>query len=531
MAFNDATIIEPRLNRNFYTAVPGMATGAGLLCTFLAILVALLDVTLENEQFKGLDTLISGLSGKFLSSIAALSAATVYALFEKPLLHRMSQGVRHLVVDLDELVPHLTPARILLTIQQHMQAQSGAWQRLNTELATTLREGVNEGLGSTLERMVQPVEQLNQWLQTAESQRAKAAAGSMEGLLQQLGHSLTTTLNSMTERFTEALSHATSHQFESVATALNGSAQLLADMNAQFLTTQASLNNLVDLAKNSAAEQMALGKTQVEELTLVLRQLMSQMQETAGGSVNRMAAALTAVVHDLSSKVTEMSESMSQTVTNSTGQATEAAHAMIGKVDIWSAQSARQLEDLLERHVAHLDRVKDLQGTLEKTLVQFKSGLSDYAAVSTGLKSISAQTAAMVTAATTSMNNLHETGAALERAATMMSTQAERLVEANKQQEEIQRGMLGNLHSYQQIFPTVEQAASQLLQQIEQHLRQYTATTQQGFETLSQAANEHFANASRHLGDTVGDLDEHLQDLTEILERMGSLGGKNGRSK
>ena len=69
--FNDATVIEPRLNRSFFAAIPGAAAGAGLLCTFLAILISLLDVTLENEQFRGLDTLISGLSGKFLSSIAA----------------------------------------------------------------------------------------------------------------------------------------------------------------------------------------------------------------------------------------------------------------------------------------------------------------------------------------------------------------------------------------------------------------------------------------------------------------------------
>ena len=79
-AFNDATVIEPRLNRGFFTAIPGVVTSAGLLCTFLAILIALLDVTLENEQFRGLDTLISGLSGKFLSSIAALSGATFYIL-------------------------------------------------------------------------------------------------------------------------------------------------------------------------------------------------------------------------------------------------------------------------------------------------------------------------------------------------------------------------------------------------------------------------------------------------------------------
>jgi hypothetical protein len=76
----------------------------------------------------------------------------------------------------------------------------------------------------------------------------------------------------------------------------------------------------------------------------------------------------------------------------------------------------------------------------------------------------------------------------------------------------------------------VEHAASQLLGQIEQHLCHYMATTQQGFEHLTQTADEHFANASRSLGDTVKGLDEHLQDLTDILERLGRFGGVNSHA-
>jgi len=258
--FNDATVIEPRLNRSFFSAIPGAAAGAGLLCTFLAILISLLDVTLENEQFRGLDTLISGLSGKFLSSIAALFVSTLYLLCEKRLLHRLSQGLHALALALDALVPGLTPARLLMGMQDHLEAQAVAWQHFSGDLATTLRQGVNEGMGPTLERMVHTVEELNQWLRTAEVQRAEAATGTLEGLLQQLGHSLTTSLTSMSDRFAQALSHSAGQEFESVAQALSGSSQLLADMNAQFLTTQASFTNLVDLAKNSTVEQMAVGK-------------------------------------------------------------------------------------------------------------------------------------------------------------------------------------------------------------------------------------------------------------------------------
>lgn len=528
--FNDTTVIEPRLNRGLFSAIPGVVTSAGLLCTFLAILIALLDVTLENEQFRGLDTLISGLSGKFLSSIVALFVATIYVLGERRLMHRLSQGLHTLTLGLDELVPRLTPARLLLTMQDHLEAQAGAWQHLSSDLATTLRQGLNEGMGPTMERMVHTVEELNQWLRVAETQRAEAATGSLEGLLQQLGHSLTTTLTSMSERFAGALSHSATQEFDSVASALHGSAQLLADMNAQFLATQGMFTSLVDLAKNSTAEQMTTGKAQVEELTTVLREMMAQMHDTAGLSVNRMAATLTAVVHDLSTKVAEMGERMSQTVTANTGQAGRVTQAIIGKVDQWSTRSTEQLAQLIDKHQAHLERVQDVQRTMEITLVQFKSALSEYATVTTGLKSVSAQTTAMVTAAAGAMKTLKETGEGIERVARLATAQTERLAETNRQQEEVQQRLAVNLQHYQQVFHAVEQAASQLLGQIDQHLRQYMTTTQQGFEHLTRTADEHFANAAQHLGDTVNGLDEHLQDLTDVLERLGRAGGANGRS-
>lgn len=63
-------------------------TGFGLLITFVAILVALRDVNIDkNNDVQGLPNLIGGLSGKFVSSIAALLAATVHALIEKPNLN------------------------------------------------------------------------------------------------------------------------------------------------------------------------------------------------------------------------------------------------------------------------------------------------------------------------------------------------------------------------------------------------------------------------------------------------------------
>lgn len=520
-------VLDAHINRSFFSAIPGIATGAGLLCTFLAILIALLDVTLSNEQFQGLDTLISGLSGKFLSSIAALGAATVYLLVERRLLPRLDQHLHGLTEALDTLVPRLTPARLLAAIEDRLAAQANPWPHLGQELSAAVRQGLHEGMGPALEPLRQAVEGLVQWLQSAEMHRAESTTGRLEGMLEQLGDSLTTTLRQMSAGFAQTLSQAANAELTGVAQALNGSAQLLADMNTQFRAAQATMTEVMAMAKHSTAAQMSASKAQVEELTVTLRAMMAQMHDSTGVSVDRMAATLTAVVHNLSTRVTEMSDRLSATVTAQAGQATEATQKMMGQVDQWSNQSTQQLAQLVEKHQVHLEQVQDVQRTLETTMVQFRSALSEYATVTTGLHSVSTQTTTMLSAATESLTALKDTGGALERAAHLTSTQTERLLATQRQQDEMQQRLTVNLQRYQQLFHGVEQAASQLLGQIEQHLERYMATTQEGFVQLTTAADTHFSSAARHLGDMVSGLDEHLQDLTELLDRTG--GERYGR--
>ena len=141
-------MLEARLNRNFFTALPGMVTGFGLLCTFVAILIALLDVQLgANNQFTGLDKLVGGLSGKFLSSIAALLAATIFLCGEKWLFHSLTKSLHNLISALDALVPRLTPAHLLTNVERHMEELSAAFRHFNSDLSTRLKQGVEEGMG------------------------------------------------------------------------------------------------------------------------------------------------------------------------------------------------------------------------------------------------------------------------------------------------------------------------------------------------------------------------------------------------
>ena len=75
-------IVGRNFNASLYSVLPGILTGVGLMLTFLAILIALVSVHYDKantvEPITGIDALINGLSGKFTSSILALSQHSVY---------------------------------------------------------------------------------------------------------------------------------------------------------------------------------------------------------------------------------------------------------------------------------------------------------------------------------------------------------------------------------------------------------------------------------------------------------------------
>lgn len=99
--FNESVSAESQVYRN----ASAIITGVGLLATFLAILVALLDVRLANNRIQGLDQLIQGLSGKFLSSVVAVACATALIFFEKDLFQPVKAHTLALGVTLRGLLP------------------------------------------------------------------------------------------------------------------------------------------------------------------------------------------------------------------------------------------------------------------------------------------------------------------------------------------------------------------------------------------------------------------------------------------
>jgi hypothetical protein len=526
-AFSQEALYGSRINLGFFASLPGIVTGTGLLFTFLAILVALLDVKItQAQQITGLDLLIQGLSGKFVSSIAALLSATIFLFFERVLLHRLSRARLELIANLNAFVPRLTAAKLLAEVQQDISEQSVAFRSFNADLSTKLKQGFSESLGPTIQRMVETIEELNNHLRAAETQKQESITGSVSNLVQSLQQSITSSLQTMGDKFKDSLTGTASNEFTKVTESLGGAARLLENMNAQFMGTQTAMTELVNLAKNSTAEQLALGKSQVEDLTNVLRQFMVHMNESAGSSVNQMAATLTGVVHELSSNVNDLSVKMAETLNKNAQQASNTAAVVVDRAHRWSSESAQQLEHLIGQLETHSKNTKEIENTLMSTLGLFNNSLSQYASLNAGLNKIANEVNAMASSAAGAAHSATESQRSLQQISMQTASQLERLAEANQRQQAVWTGINESMKQFQLIFGQTERAASQLLNQISGHTTAYLEVTKKGYDEVVRVADEHFTQAAKKLGASVSELDEYLQDLTASLER--ARGGPNG---
>lgn len=195
-------LLNSRLNLAFYHQFPSLITGGGLLLTFLAILIGLSKLHADGSHIVGIQGLINGLAGKFLTSIVGLLCANLFVLLEKSAMHRLATTQQQFVTLVDELFPRKTMEQMLEnftpgTGPAQTQATVGAvpgdlGDRLAGSLSdrlspmvTALREAVEvlsrreqggragtpDRLAEELSRVMQqtmaaPIQELNQAIQT-----------------------------------------------------------------------------------------------------------------------------------------------------------------------------------------------------------------------------------------------------------------------------------------------------------------------------------------------------------------------------
>ncbi len=143
-------LLAGRLNITFYHQLPSMMTGLGLLFTFLAILIGLSRLHAEGGQIVGIQGLINGVAGKFVTSVVGLVCANIFVMLEKSWTFGLTRFHHRFLTVLDELFPRLTMEQLLENRTAAGSASGGGVTLPHAELAERLGMTVCDSLAPSV---------------------------------------------------------------------------------------------------------------------------------------------------------------------------------------------------------------------------------------------------------------------------------------------------------------------------------------------------------------------------------------------
>lgn len=205
--FTQDTLLSHRVNLAFYSQLPSLVTGIGLLLTFLALFIGLSKLHADGQEIAGIQGLINGLAGKFLTSIVGLIAANLFTLIEKPMVFRLMNEHHTFLGLIDKLFPRKTMEQMLEQLTPTQNVHAGGRQASGGELRERVGGMGVDSLAAPVAELTAAVRSLTKWRQEEQAAGRRMATelprvireeftAPMKALNDSL-HDLTTFLKSM----------------------------------------------------------------------------------------------------------------------------------------------------------------------------------------------------------------------------------------------------------------------------------------------------------------------------------------------
>jgi len=472
---NEARMVDTQS----YTSAPAVISGVGLLATFLAILVALLDVRLTNNKVQGLDLLLQGLSGKFLSSVVAIGCATMLTHAERGVFRKARAGVASFAAALASLIPRLVPAQVLSDILREILEQKRDFKAFDADFAGKLKRGFGENLGPATERIVSAIEEVSRYVKQSDALQQESLSKQMAASQRDLGRSLTSALERLSLQLKDSLARGGQGQPGRISESLSETTALLREISGRLALNQKTLDETVRSTKTA-------GPAVLNETTLA-----AMIEETSERSAGKIKEAL-------------------------------------DQAGSFNPRREDQLAELLEKHGAELTRVEYLRVLLDDTLKRFVTSHGVFGQMAEGLQNAGSQLDTTVASLNQLAKSVVESQGAAARILSSSSSQIESLEGLSQGQRETWERIRASMVQYEEVFERVEGHAKDLLSHIARHLGGYSTTTQNHFVQLTSAADNFISQATGKLSVSIDELSEQLDELHSVVADMAQ-GSQAGR--
>ncbi|TFG61280.1 MAG: hypothetical protein E4H32_07565 [Nitrospirales bacterium] len=199
-------LLANRVNLPFYSQFPSLVTGMGLLLTFLALFVGLGKLHAGGSEIVGIQGLINGLAGKFLTSIVGLMVANLFTFIEKPMVSRLIQAHHTFLGLIDQIFPRKTMEQMLEQLTS-IDGQQQSDQVTTSEGFPTTGGGWGMGLAGPMASLTSSIQSLTTLQEAAHAETRRTMVnlpGIIRDELQGSLHELTETIHELTKALKDA---------------------------------------------------------------------------------------------------------------------------------------------------------------------------------------------------------------------------------------------------------------------------------------------------------------------------------------
>jgi ElaB/YqjD/DUF883 family membrane-anchored ribosome-binding protein len=542
---NAESLIEHHLNVYWYQSLPTVLTGLGLVGTFMAILLGLnaLQVDPVSGQVDHIGDFINSLSGKFTSSIVGLASAMVFLTIEKYHLGALNNKCIKIEQQLDRLFPQRVTEEILADMLKHLEEQSNNFRHFGSELSDHMKQSFQESIVPVMERLADAIDQMLQSAENLQKQKEESAASVIQEIAANFKSALNEHAGAEINKLAECLketSNFADHMNSKVGALLTHSEQLLTSQQEQSVAHTEALNESV----NKMLER-------VDDMGKTFTSLAANFEETN----NAFISSIRASVSDMLLKNREWSENFHEKFSESLGQqgefndelqrkigasidaslsrlkssfeehlqtANQSIESVIQKLQDWAKSTSEELvgyAGVLSTQAGTLTEagqsIKEASSGLEDSFRQQKSFLVEVAAVGSSLTNASQS----LTSSTASLNSLH----------VMSDEGLQRIMAQVNKSDQVMKELQTLLDQQKAIYTTLDETVGKTLSAVNSAVRDYSEHTRESLGSHLTTFDKHLADAANQLHGTVSDLEEHLGELSDMLERTVAASAASGR--
>jgi len=341
-------LLQGRINLALFEAIPNIAVGVGLLCTFFFLTLALTDATSalaahsENTNIlEAARNLLGSAGGKFLSSLAGLFVSicwTVAGRYHMTSLHRVSADV---VAAIEQLWPPIGAERAIAEQLAQLQAMQSHLAAQQTTLSQT--QSVLEEQQSLVEELLVEAREQTGSLKRFETDLAVT-----------IGQTITNSFSPQMEHMTTKLVDAIGHLSDRIGT-----------MNEDALHKM--MKEFSQAIQSNTAGEMEQFKDSLTSLAGSLKHASQDLQTGIGSAAN----ALDQTTREMTHRLSQAGQDMGAQITTAAGQLMHSVQGVDTAMD--KARSSVEAVDATIARAAQLGqqgmaRLEDTLGVTEKVV-------------------------------------------------------------------------------------------------------------------------------------------------------------------